>query len=95
MKCKYCDMDNIEWPENYVKGCRPIETETGTTHDMKRCKEIQNTNIVKSDKWYRVNCIECGNLNRRNPKYNRKPDPLRYICNRCDVNTIKYEGEID
>ena len=78
-------MDNIAWPENYVKGCKPIETETGTTHDMARCKSIQNVH-VRPSKWYRVNCIKCGNPARRNPKYNRKPDPLRYVCSECQIN---------
>jgi len=34
MKCKYCDSQTeLAWPENWVKGIRPINAETGKTHE--------------------------------------------------------------
>jgi len=54
-------MDNVAWPENYVKGCSMIETETGTTHDYNRCQQIQGKNIVKSTKFVKFSCEVCHN----------------------------------
>jgi len=93
MKCKYCDMDNIAWPENYVKGDKPIETETGTTHDRKRCESIKDTNTPK--KWHTLFCIKCGNKCQRNSKY-FTVSPLNathYVCSECDIH--KYNCGID
>lgn len=34
MKCKYCDsLAELTWPENWVRGIRPINAETGKTHE--------------------------------------------------------------
>ena len=75
-------MENLGWRENYQKGDKPIETETGTTHDQKRCQQIQKQHSGPK-KWERLKCIECGNGTMRNPKYFRKTDPLKYICTEC------------
>jgi len=77
-------MDNIAWGANYVKGDKPIEMETGTTHDMKRCKDIQSgTRSGPKKRWEKLKCIECGNGTMRNPKFFRKSDPLKYMCTEC------------
>jgi len=77
-------MDNLEWGANWVKGDKPIETETGTTHDQKRCKDIQNKHSGPKRKWEHLKCNECGNGTMRNPKFFRKSDPLKYICTACE-----------
>ena len=34
MKCKFCDYPgDLEWPQNYVKGNRPINVETNKIHE--------------------------------------------------------------
>jgi len=34
MKCKYCKSDEeLKWPENYKKGDRPVNAETGAKHE--------------------------------------------------------------
>jgi len=71
MKCKFCNKVNLEWPENWVKGQKPIEEETHITHDKKRCDELKNANFVKkkADPQQRLNAychldetllIDCG-----------------------------------
>jgi len=33
VKCKYCKSDEeLKWPENYKKGDRPVNAETGAKH---------------------------------------------------------------
>jgi len=47
MKCKFCDYPgDLEWPQNYVKGNHPINSETGEEH---KCDDIM-----------RYNCPSCG-----------------------------------
>ena len=50
MKCKYCGMENLHWPENYVKGCKPLENDTNIEHNWTRCKDIQKANNVPQQK---------------------------------------------
>lgn len=69
MKCKYCEKVEIEWPENYQTGMKPIESETGVEHNMERCKDIQNSNIIKNDGWVRFDCKGCGSDTRQNRKH--------------------------
>ncbi len=34
MKCKFCDYPGeLEWPENYIKGDKPINSETNQVHE--------------------------------------------------------------
>ena len=34
MKCKYCNSpEELKWPENYKKGDRPVNAETGAKHE--------------------------------------------------------------
>jgi len=34
MKCKFCKSDEeLKWPENYKKGDRPVNAETGAKHE--------------------------------------------------------------
>jgi len=34
LKCKYCKSDEeLKWPENYKKGDRPVNAETGAKHE--------------------------------------------------------------
>ena len=41
MKCKYCKShEELKWPENYKKGDRPVNSETGAKHD---CVEESDT----------------------------------------------------
>ena len=78
-------MDNLAWGENYIKGDKPIETETGTTHDMKRCQEIQNKHSgpVKLG-WIKQACDECHVVIRYNKKrYSERTIPK--ICRDCEL----------
>ena len=84
MICKNCNKVEISWPENYRKGDKPIESETGITHDMNRCKNLQNVNVQKSNKWKEYDCSICGNHVWCNPKY--------YKNNTCrDCRPVKYK----
>ena len=33
MKCKYCNTEGLAWPENWKKGMRPVNAETGEAHE--------------------------------------------------------------
>jgi len=76
-------MENLGWRENYRKGDKPIETETGTTHDMNRCKQIQNQHTgVKKSGWIQRACDECHVVTRYNRKrYTERTIPR--ICRDC------------
>ena len=39
--CNECQF-LLEWPENWVKGNRPIESELKKEHTRERCQEIKN-----------------------------------------------------
>jgi len=70
MVCKFCKKQDAEWPENYVKGCSMIETDTGTIHTRERCDMIQHPQLHKpKKKWYIISCIQCGCESRLNPKF--------------------------
>ena len=44
MKCKFCDSpEELQWPENWKKGDRPINSETNQPHE---CQTVD-----KSTKW--------------------------------------------
>ena len=37
MKCNFCDsLEELKWPENWKKGDRPVNSETGKTHICKK-----------------------------------------------------------
>ena len=37
MKCKFCKSpEELKWPENYKKGDRPVNAETGAKHECKK-----------------------------------------------------------
>ena len=75
-------MDNLGWRENYVKGDKPIETETGTTHDQKRCKDIQNG--PRKLGWIDRACDECHVITRYNRKrYTERTIPR--VCRDCKL----------
>ena len=42
MKCKYCDLVELHWPENWKKGMKPLEYSTNIEHTKTRCMEIKN-----------------------------------------------------
>ncbi len=86
-------MDGLAWPENYTKGDKPIETETGTTHDMDRCKTIQKQHTgVKKPGWIDRACDECKVVT----KYNRKNYTERTIPRVCrDCNFEKFNNLSD
>ena len=62
-------MENLEWGANWVKGDKPIETETSVSHDQKRCKEIQGvpSGPVRLG-WIQRECDECHVITRYNKK---------------------------
>jgi len=100
LKCKFCDKIDVEWPENYVKGCKPIEMETGIEHNRERCDSFKNQDMVKrrTNDWYVVNCITCGLESRQNPKHFRKPDDTTFTCKECNdkkfINLNEYGIEL-
>jgi len=37
MKCKFCkSIEELKWPENYKKGDRPVNAETGAKHTCRK-----------------------------------------------------------
>jgi len=78
-------MDGLAWPENYKKGDKPIETETGTTHDMKRCQSMQKQNTgVKKLGWIDRACDECHIVTHYNRKrYTELTIPK--VCRDCNL----------
>ena len=79
--CKYCEKVEIQWPENYVSGMKPLEIETGIEHNMERCKDLQNSNVIKNTEgWIRRVCSKCKNLGLYHRKHFTEktvPDPCR------------------
>ena len=94
MKCKYCGMDNLHWPENYTKGCRPLEEDTNVEHTWDRCNELRSPNKeVKKPKgikppypnktgWIKIKCDICQNQMMLSKKWYK--DPITSItCRDC------------
>ena len=81
--CKFCKKEDAEWPENYVKGCSMIETDTGTIHTRERCNNIQHPKLTpKKIEWYRYTCYKCGLVGRLNPRFFHKPGK-KVECKNC------------
>jgi len=84
MKCKYCDTDGLAWPENWVKGMKPIESETGRIHDKDRCMSFQSKNMNRSKGWIDKKCEKCCIV----IHYSRKHYTIRTIpkiCRDCNM----------
>ena len=66
MKCKYCDVMEIHWPENYLKGMKPLEDDTNVEHNIERCQSIKNggrkvlSKICECIKKNMGICMACG-----------------------------------
>lgn len=85
-------MDGLEWPANYKKGDKPIEGETGTTHDYSRCQSIQKKDggITKSV-WLEWRCQSCGVVTH----YSRKHYTIRTIPKPCRECKFKSFNSLD
>ena len=58
--CNTCDF-LLEWPENWVKGNRPIESELKKEHTRERCEEIEKRNQQKKTPgWIKRICELCS-----------------------------------
>ncbi len=78
-KCNTCDF-LLEWPENFVKGNRPIESELKKEHTRERCDEIKNGG--KGSGWIKRICDICNMETWFNKKhYNEK----NAVCEECGV----------
>jgi len=88
MKCKFCDMDGLAWPENWVKGMKPIEVETGKIHDRARCDLIKGQHIVKNTKgWIDKMCPSCKVVTHYSRKhYTERTIPK--ICRDCNFKSF-------
>ena len=53
-------MDGLHWPENWVKGQRPLEEDTNIEHTFERCSNIRESNKPKKDGWIIRICDTCG-----------------------------------
>lgn len=50
MKCKFCKSgEELKWPENYKKGDRPVNAETGADHI---CKKESDTGFLDTTAQY-------------------------------------------
>jgi hypothetical protein len=77
MNCRECNFV-IHWPENWVKGMRPLEEDTNIEHTWKRCSEMKNRNITTSS-WL-IRMCECGVI----IYYNRKnKQDINNSCSEC------------
>lgn len=92
--CKYCKLVQVEWPENYVKGMKPLEVETHRTHDYQRCMELQGlkpqqqnnkkkTTLYNVRGWIRLMCNNCGAVFMFSRKHYTERDVYMY-CEICE-----------
>ena len=81
MKCKYCGCDNLQWPENYKKGDRLFNTETGEIHTWDVCKSFKNKDVTTNG-WIVRKCLGCGDMIYWNKNCKEKTKNLNY-CHDC------------
>jgi len=82
MKCKYCEVTDLEWPENWVKGMKPIEIETHIPHTIERCNRMKQHDTQRDRgnfMWCGVeNCSQCVSfLGNKYYKFKKMGDLLR------------------
>lgn len=87
MKCKYCNYDGLEWPENWKKGVKPIESDTGTVHDQDRCKSQQGVNSIRKPGWIDIECVKCKVITRYNRKHYTE-NTVPKICRDCKMSVF-------